>query len=332
MIGQASLDGWRYPECLVCPAEVVISEVQCTCRFQVVQLFRESIGQSGESADRHSHREVLPFHVARGDVARIGPSVNYLNYRLYHRRRRVATGSIVLAVVTIQFYHLRKISLTGKHVLDSASVEVESVRSDLEAMIFCKSAAKIGQERIRSFDTALANHVRRDQLCFSVNTDVHPSVSRFGRVIFAHVFLFLAHERPDFVALHVRTTKVSHPCVHHVYAALPSQHKQANDRVAMQTCDSLGAANAGAFDQKLNRQQSLFFGNCHAAKQARSPFGVGLAALRAAEAGKPVALLAKLAAFEATFSASHGSKIQQARAVCQQKSYCFFREKVYDAL
>ncbi len=36
------------------------------------QFFAESVRQPGESAERHAHSKVLPFHVRRADVVRLG--------------------------------------------------------------------------------------------------------------------------------------------------------------------------------------------------------------------------------------------------------------------
>ena len=59
-------------------AEIVIREVQRDGGFQVRQLLAESVRQPRESANRHTHRQVLAFYKASRDVVRIGPSVNDL--------------------------------------------------------------------------------------------------------------------------------------------------------------------------------------------------------------------------------------------------------------
>lgn len=42
----------------------------------VLDLFREGVGEAGEPAHRHSHGEILAFHMAGGNVERIGHSEN----------------------------------------------------------------------------------------------------------------------------------------------------------------------------------------------------------------------------------------------------------------
>ena len=42
-------------------AEIIVREVQSASRFQVRQLFRESVRQPGKPPHLHPHRQVLPF-------------------------------------------------------------------------------------------------------------------------------------------------------------------------------------------------------------------------------------------------------------------------------
>jgi len=52
-------------------AEIVVSEVQRDCRFQVQEFLAESVRQARESADRHTHREILALYKASRDVVRV---------------------------------------------------------------------------------------------------------------------------------------------------------------------------------------------------------------------------------------------------------------------
>ena len=56
------------PQRLVNPAEVVVHEVEGDRRDVVLQLLAEGVGQAREPPHAHPHGEVLPLHVARGDV------------------------------------------------------------------------------------------------------------------------------------------------------------------------------------------------------------------------------------------------------------------------
>ena len=56
------------------PHEIVIGEVQSKRRIVVLPLFAESIRQPGESANLHSHGEILPFNVAGANLLGVGAS------------------------------------------------------------------------------------------------------------------------------------------------------------------------------------------------------------------------------------------------------------------
>ena len=63
-------------------AEIIERKMQSNGKFQVVQLFRKGIGQSGKPSHLHSHGQILPFHVRRADVFLIRVSLFNLGYRL----------------------------------------------------------------------------------------------------------------------------------------------------------------------------------------------------------------------------------------------------------
>src|SRR5690242_9468648 len=93
--------------------------------------------------------------------------------------------------------------------------------------------------------------------------------------------------------------------VHQLYAAFARENKQTKNRVAMQSRNAFGTANAGALKQQLNRQKCTVFGNCHRAKQPRMFFRIGLPTLRAAESLQPITVLPKFPAPEVALEAFH---------------------------
>src|SRR6185312_12092695 len=134
VVGEASFHSWRHPQSRVYSREVVIREVQRTCSLQVVQLLREGVGQARESANRLPNGHVLPLDKTRGYVARVWPSITYLDYRFYHRRRRIATSGVVLPVIAIYLYHLGEVCLSSEYILDPLAVKGKPVCSDLETV------------------------------------------------------------------------------------------------------------------------------------------------------------------------------------------------------
>ena len=99
------------------------------------------------------------------------------NYRLNHRSRGVPTRRIVLAMIAIELYHLCEVGLSRKNVLDSFPIEVESISCDLEAMLLSDPLTKHREELIGGFAVALADSVSRDQFCFGINRNEHPSIT-----------------------------------------------------------------------------------------------------------------------------------------------------------
>ena len=135
MIGQPRFHRGRNAKRFVDAAEVVVGEVQRDGCFQVCEFLTESVGQARESADRHSHGEVLALYKASRDVVRIGSSVNDLGYDLRDSWWGVPRfGAIVLSVIPEQFHKLSKIRLSRKDALNGA-VEVPAVSCNLKPFV-----------------------------------------------------------------------------------------------------------------------------------------------------------------------------------------------------
>lgn len=64
----SSLDCWRRLNGHVAAAEVIPREVQAKHRVMIASLLAVSVGQSRESAERHSGCEIEPFHAAGSDL------------------------------------------------------------------------------------------------------------------------------------------------------------------------------------------------------------------------------------------------------------------------
>jgi hypothetical protein len=109
-------------------AEIVIRKMQSNSGFQIVQLFRESVGHSGKAPHLHSHGQILPFHIACRDVICIGFSLPYLGYNLHGWAWGVFGFAVVLAIIAIQFYELRKIHVRTKRAFHGVHIESESIR------------------------------------------------------------------------------------------------------------------------------------------------------------------------------------------------------------
>lgn len=223
----------------------------------------------------------------------------------------------MLPVVAVQLYHLGKVSLSGENVLYPFPVKVESIRRELQAMFGSHAVVERGEESVGRFSIPFADRVSGNQFCISVNSNEHPSISNFRRILCFYVALLLETKRPDFVRLNPLAFQILHFGFHQLYAAFTSENEQTHDGVSVQLRDALGAANTGAFDEKLNRQKRLIFRHIHRVKQSGVFFGKSLFALIATKALQTVSVLPELAAFRVTDQAIHANNIQRAVAVCQ---------------
>ena len=66
--------------------EVVVHVEQGDRVSMIRELLAERIRQTGKSADVHPHGEILPLHVGRADVLRIGFSSDFLRHAGSGRR------------------------------------------------------------------------------------------------------------------------------------------------------------------------------------------------------------------------------------------------------
>jgi hypothetical protein len=212
----------------------------------------------------------------------------------------------VLPVIAVQLYHLREVGLSSENVLDSLPVKVESVSRDLEAVLWRDTAPQIRKELVRSFAVALPYGVSRNQLCFGVKGNEHPSVTHFRRVLSFNVALLFLAVSPDFIRLNPFALEILHRAFEQLYAALSGENEQSHDSVTVHTSDSLGTADTGSLNQELNSQKCFAFRHCHAAEKPRMFFCVGFATLRTAKSLQPIAVSPEFPASQVALGAFHG--------------------------
>jgi hypothetical protein len=253
-------------------AEIVIREVQRDSGFQIFQLFRESIGQSGKPSHLHSHGQILPFHVRRADMFLIRVPLFNLGYRLKYWAWGVFGRVVMLAVIAVQLYKLRKVHICPKRPIHGVNVEPETVCSDLHS--FGETLRKIVNKICSGSSGTLADKERRNQFCFGINGHKNPLVAKLGRVIFPHSALLLKAERPYFIALDKVAFQVPHALIHEPSAAFSGQNEQLHNRVPVQSRHALCRANGAAFNQALNRLHCFGFINPHGSERVNR-FGVG---------------------------------------------------------
>jgi len=75
--------------------EVVIDRMNSNhCRV-IIKLLAKAIGQAGESAHSHPHRQVVPFHVGRTHMLRVGIAAHHFQFTADATRRGVAPGFLI---------------------------------------------------------------------------------------------------------------------------------------------------------------------------------------------------------------------------------------------
>src|ERR1035441_2928692 len=103
----------------------------------------------------HTQTQIRSLHVAGGDVARVGPSVSNLGYNPRDSWWGVPRLAVMLNVVAIQLDKLGEVHGSAERVLNSAFVEAESVRGQLEPGIG-NSTFQVGAEVVRGFGGGLS--------------------------------------------------------------------------------------------------------------------------------------------------------------------------------
>jgi hypothetical protein len=72
VIGEAGFHGRGNAKRAVDSHEVVIGKVQGKCGVMILPLFAESVRQSSESANLHTHGQVLALDMAGANLIRVG--------------------------------------------------------------------------------------------------------------------------------------------------------------------------------------------------------------------------------------------------------------------
>jgi hypothetical protein len=152
--------------------EIVVRKMQINSSPKIFQLSRKGVGQPSETAKLHSDGQVLPLHVAGGDVRRIGVPSSDLGYNLRDLSWGVAFISL-LAVVSVELRKLREVGIAAERFLDSLPVEDVGIGGQLDTMV-SNAAPNVSHEGLRIRAESLADQERRNQFSVSVQSDENP--------------------------------------------------------------------------------------------------------------------------------------------------------------
>jgi hypothetical protein len=246
----------RHSQALVNPAEIVVHEVQRNVVLQILDLFAESVGQSGEAAHLHSHREILAFRVTRGHIRRV---------RVARHPKRSASGTHRRAVMV--FYarwtavHLdqhRIVNLSAEGILNGRQIRLVAVSGELYASE--QPTLEIVDEVIRRARIPRSDKPTRNE--FRVRVDCRPrphaAVTEFVNFIVWQVRVFGVTEAPNFIALDSRACQVAQVFILILSARAASFDQELDDAVNRHVHQPSRCADAVALDKTAEDLDSFF--------------------------------------------------------------------------
>lgn len=214
----------------------------------VLDLFREGVRQSGETARRHSHAEIVPLDIAGVDVFWVGVAGNGVALATNALGRAVALFPIVRD--TVNLHQHRVVHIARKRLVHRLDVHLESIAGKLNAIR--QTACKVFDEIAGAFRIALADQPARYQLGIGVNRGPEPRISRAGVVLRyggRYVLLLGVAKRPALINLHPFTLKVLENPVLVLGAECANLEHQPHDGLF----GSAGYANGGADGVAFNQ-------------------------------------------------------------------------------
>jgi hypothetical protein len=302
--GSSALQG------LMSPAKVVIGEVERERGIKVLPLLAERVRQTGQPPHAHAHRKVLPLDMRRADLLLIWVPVDRSWNRLSQARRTVAPcvfGNIE-GIDLDQLRIVHALSLVSEYVSYGGRIGRKSIGRELELPFRISRGGQLPHETSSAAHGSFAQVISEDKFGVPFYGDESPCVSDVREVALTPslVPLLLLNEAPDFIALDILRWNPANRCGEHRFTAFASSDEHLLDRAMMQSSDARRAANAVAFANELDREQTCI---CYqAALRARfvlMRFGVGFSAMVAAKSLQPVAVFAKALAINTTVVARH---------------------------
>ena len=194
----------------------------------VLDLFAEGVRQPGEPTHLHPHGEVLSLHKAGGDVGRVGIA----KYRVFldARTLRGAVPFLPLRVVAVDLDQLGVVDVKqSKGIGNSRQIHPVAVRGQLGSIR--QATGNVLKELGSAPRIPPANKPANGELRLGLDGDEGPDIANdlpLG-LLSGHVFLFAAHERPDFIDLDPLRRDVAEDGVLVLSASRPNFRQQPKD-------------------------------------------------------------------------------------------------------
>jgi hypothetical protein len=297
-------------ECLVPSAKVVIGEVESQGRAEIFPLLAERVRQTGQPPHAHPHRQVLSFNVRGTNLFLVWVPVDRCGDRLSQTRRAVASR-ILGNVHSENLNELRVIhslTLMPENISHGQRVGAQAVCRQLKFLVRISRRCQLTHEPSCGAHGALAERMSENELCVTVNRDEAPSIADVREVLFPTVYVefLLKDETPDFVALHIGCWNPANHSGEHRLTPFACRDEHLHDRAVMQSRDTRGTADAGAFTDELDGQETIVrYQAALSAAFALVRLCVALPALVAAKPLQSVAMFAESLAINTTTVAGH---------------------------
>jgi len=317
---------------LVDPAEVVPRKVEGEHGVKLLPLFRERIGQPGESAHLHSHGQVLALDMGCADLGRVR-ATEHGNLLAPDTLSR-AVARLALGGGGVELHQLGKVhALRPQAQYNGITVRREAVRGHLEAALSGRSESLCERHRVAL--GAASKMPCENQLAMALNRDKRPGIADCGFIpALCRFGLFLhAYVTPQLIALYVFDPQTLNAIRHEALALLASQTQKVQDRPGMDASNTGSGADAATLYQVLQDADGLLFGQDHVTEGLWLLLYERLLALGAAISLLALAVFPESLGWRVAGWAVHFvSPIEQhknieSRKHCQEKSYVF-REKI----
>jgi hypothetical protein len=257
MIANPRFHCWRDAERLMNPAEIVVHVVQSNRVFQVFKFFGEGIRQSGKAAHGHTHREVLPLDIRRGDVLKVWRTADNRATRSHADCGAVA-GLWRLASIAVNLLQHRVINLLAERVSNRVQIDAVTVRGQLHTIR--QSLSQVLNKVVRRSGVASPNEPAGNELGVRINRYPCPSVaSRAVHSLLKRAIPFLRiNERPNLIALDSLTRKIAKNSILIFRTGATKIAQQIHNRGAMNARHSTDGAQGISLYQCSNYLFPLF--------------------------------------------------------------------------
>ncbi len=236
-------------------AEIVMNSIESYGMTKVINLFGESISQSGKSSHRHSHGQILTLNIAGRNVVGIrlstdnsGSSTNAFCWTITSLRFRWDS---------VEFNQSRVVNIRTKSTFNRFQICSVAVSGKLDAI--GKSFRKILHEFVSTSCISSSNETGNNQLGVSVYRNPSPNVSvpEFAPEFLWYVLLFCIAELPDFITLNPARPNPANSVIVKLCTRCSDTFQEAKDCAFGYSGHAAGSADGIPFHEGINYSNLL---------------------------------------------------------------------------